>query len=115
MWMSRLALVVAVLAAPGFAAEPNLPVFAGAPLDFVPTPLAESSPTELLALQTTQTPWRKLAAPVSTRTEPPARDYRLTIVEPDPRVQSAMPIVTPDPSIDYKLWVITPAEVDGAK
>jgi hypothetical protein len=102
--------LLGLLAATGFAAEPAVQAFDGAPLDFVPTPLAESSPTELRSLL--EAP---IAAPLrfpALRPAAPAPlQHHLTIVEPDPRVRSAMPVVAPDPAVDYKLMIIDPSGV----
>lgn len=97
--------LLGLLAGASFAAEPAVPAFDGAPLDFVPTPLAASSPTELMSLL--EAP---IAAPVrfpDLRPAAPAPlQHHLTIAEPDPYLRSAMPVVTPDPAVDYKLMII---------
>lgn len=110
-------LAVFVLNASAFAADPSVPSFDGSPLDFVPTPLAQSTPSELLTLLGTPTPWREPAPQVMPPTQM-TKTAHLQIVEPDPALHYAMPIVTPDPAIDYKLRIIGPSAppaTDGAK
>jgi hypothetical protein len=41
---------------------------------------------------------------------PAPMQHHLTIVQPDPRVRSAMPIVTTDSSADYKLLISGPSD-----
>ena len=105
--------LLGLLAGASFAAEPAVPAFDGAPLDFVPTPLTESSPTELMSLLNGSLAARRLFPDLRTAAPAPLQ-HHLTIVEPDPRVRSAMPIVTPDPSVDYKLLIIGPSDVSPA-
>lgn len=105
--------LLGILAGTSLAADPTLPAFGGAPLHFVPAPLAESSPAELVSLLKAP-----LAAPLLFPDLKPAApaplQHRLTIVEPDPRMRSAMPVVAPDPTVDYKLMIIdSSGEVAG--
>ncbi len=97
--------LLGLLAGASFAAEPAVPAFDGAPLDFVPTPPAQCSTAELMHL---------LKAPRAAPTlfpdlrpaAPAPLQHHLTIAEPDPHLRSAMPVVTPDPAVDYKLMII---------
>lgn len=102
--------LLGILAGTSRAADPAVPAFDGAPLDFVPTPLAASSPAGLMSLLATP-----IAAPLrfpALRPAAPAPlQHHLTIVEPDPRVRSAMPVVAPDPAVDYKVMIIDPSGV----
>lgn len=118
-----LTLAVSGLMGTAYAAESGLPQFGGAPLDFVPTPMGQSSVSELLTLQEARMAGMKTSAQL-----PPARarilldsrraESRMPIVEPNPDIQYAMPIVTPDPAVDYKLHVLEvlpPAADETAK
>ncbi len=107
--MKQLIVVLVGLSAgsASFAQTPAIPSFTNEPLSLVPTPMAESSPAELRTLLDAPTPWRKLVTDLSPRV--PAKIVaHLTIVEPNPDLQYAMPIVTPDPDVDYKLRIIGP-------
>lgn len=94
-----------------------LPDFAGPALDFVPSRLAESTPSELLGLARVQRPLPN--TPTKSLLEPRGVPAPLLgMVEPDPRLQYGLPIWAPAPGVDYKLTIVTPPSPtagEGAK